>query len=201
MAQRNAGVVSAAAVVLGTIAVALNFVAYAKRIKAEDVSRSSDGICKYPSSPASGVGIVAALMLVAEQIVISVGTGCLCCGPSRSCPSTCAPITALVFFVLSWLTFVIAFIGLIVSAIVNNNSFLANAFPGSNNGEKCYNIHKDSRLFLGAAIWCIISIVLGLLSYFILRASTNRSNQNGNLAYEQGFAMGQTSVKGESIRN
>lgn len=192
---------AAAAAVLGTLAVAFSFIAYATRIKAEDVNISSDGYCIYPSSRAFGLGIVAALFLLIEQTVISAGTGCFCCAGSR-CPSTCGGITAVIFFVISWLTFVIAFLGLISGALINSGSFLATAYPGNNKGNEgivCYNINQDSNssLFLGAAFWSILSIVLGLISYITFKLSRgNSNNQTGvNFANEQGIAMGQPSTQ------
>ncbi|KMT15989.1 hypothetical protein BVRB_3g051720 [Beta vulgaris subsp. vulgaris] len=190
MAQRKGVLMPIIALVLGVIAVALSFLAYSQRIKAEDVGSKKNGVCVYPSSRAYALGMVAAMFLLGEQIIISVATNCFCCCGPRF-PSTCTAITSIILFVCSWITFVIAYIGLIYTAMHNKSSYLAKAYSG-NNGNFC-KLEKDN-LFLGAAIWCIITIILGLISYAFWMCGASNKNNNYQSRYgnsEQGIAMGQ----------
>ncbi|KNA13478.1 hypothetical protein SOVF_116590, partial [Spinacia oleracea] len=100
MARKNGVLMPILAVVLGILAVALSFTAYSKRIKAGDVGPVVNGDCIYPSSAACALGIIAALFLLAEQIVISCGINCFCCCGGRF-SSTCSAVTSLILFVLS----------------------------------------------------------------------------------------------------
>ncbi|KNA13480.1 hypothetical protein SOVF_116610 [Spinacia oleracea] len=88
------------ALLFGALAMAFSLIAYAKRIKAKDVTKPY-GLCVYPSSPSPGLGIVAALFLLVEQIVISAATFCFCCCGQR-CTARCTTIIALLFFIGSW---------------------------------------------------------------------------------------------------
>lgn len=195
MARRFGYLVPITAFILGALAIAFSFVAYAKRIKAVDVT-SINGVCLYPSSIACALGIIAALVLLIEQITLSVGMRCFCCCGVRW-SSKCAAIVAIIIFIFSWFAFVIAFIGLIYTAILNNHKFLVKHHSDNNdNGGVCF-IGKEN-LFLGTAFWCIISTVSGLISYvFWVCAADNRNNVNlqagyGNSANSgQGVAMGQ----------
>ncbi|CAO2821333.1 unnamed protein product [Amaranthus hypochondriacus] len=177
---------------LGAIAVVLSILAYIKSIKVEDVDRDSDGLCVYPSSPASVLGIMAALFLLSQQILISVTTYCFCCGQLR-CSARCTVISSLLFFVCSWITFVIAFMGLLYTSILNNTTYLANAYPGKN-GEIC-NV-GESMLFLAAALLCVISNFLGLICYGFWACSVyyNTNNNRPTLPinhYHQDVVVGQ----------
>ena len=82
----------------------------------------------------------------------------------------------------------ITFTGLIASAIDNNHHHLA---------KKCKTGSDD--LFQGAAIWCVFTVVLSLISYAFFKAGVrrNRSNQRGDtLANEQGnVAIGETTMQ------
>ncbi|XP_010671897.3 uncharacterized protein LOC104888572 [Beta vulgaris subsp. vulgaris] len=145
-------------------------------------------LCVYPSSPSCALGIIAAIFLLAEQIVITVATNCYCCCGVR-CSLRCTAITSLVLFVSSWSTFVIAFMGLIYTAILNNTDYLTKAYPG-NNGKVC-NV-GNAALFLGTACWCVISTGLGLISYAFWVCGIGGSNNDSNeVNQEQGVSMGE----------
>ncbi|XP_057546056.1 uncharacterized protein LOC130825046 isoform X2 [Amaranthus tricolor] len=191
MARRNGAWVPIIAFLLGLIAVVLSFLAYSKRVKSDDIGQKENGACEYPSSAACVLGIFAAIFLLAEQIIISSGTTCFCCCGSRL-SSTCSTIASLILFIISWLTFVIAFLGLIYTAILNNKSYLTKTFSGEN-GDIC-EIGKEN-LFLGAAFWCIITIFLGLISYalWVCGSANGKSYQRtvNSANHGDGIVMGQ----------
>ncbi|XP_021763834.1 uncharacterized protein LOC110728504 [Chenopodium quinoa] len=189
MAQRFRVLVPIFAFVLGILAVVFSFLAYAKRIKAEEVGPKVNGACVYPHTGACALGITAAALLLAEQTLISAAFNCFCCCGVRI-SSTCSAITSIILFVISWITFVIAFMGLLYTAIHNNISYLAK-IQSEDNNHIC-KVGKED-VFLGATIWCIITIVLGLISYaFWAYGAANNTNNNyaSSSNYKQGVAMG-----------
>ncbi|XP_057545802.1 uncharacterized protein LOC130824803 [Amaranthus tricolor] len=87
--------------VLGLIAIILGFTAEGTRIKDDKVMYTEDGECIYPKSPSMALGIIGAIILLIEQILISAASGCFCCRPNP-CPSSCRGIIAVVCFIFSW---------------------------------------------------------------------------------------------------
>ncbi|THG09416.1 hypothetical protein TEA_028015 [Camellia sinensis var. sinensis] len=86
---------------LGLLCAVTGFAAEATRIKGSQVQSDSSSTCNYPSSPAFGLGLTAALALMVAQIIINVTTGCICCrrGPHQSNSNW---TVALICFVVSW---------------------------------------------------------------------------------------------------
>ena len=87
--------------------------------------------------------------------------------------------------------------GLIATAILNNRHYLANKYPRSDTGSGC-NTGKEN-LFLGTAVWCVFTVVLGVVSYSLFSAGVRRDRRrqrDGYLVNEQGnVAMGETQVQ------
>ncbi|KAL2921803.1 Innexin-14 [Bienertia sinuspersici] len=75
--------------------------------------------------------------------------------------------------------------------VILYNGFLAKSYTGKNVGDcNVFNEH----LFLGAGFWCIITTVLGLISYafWVWGAYSTQYNSQGQaLDQEQGIAMGE----------
>ncbi|CAO2838607.1 unnamed protein product [Amaranthus hypochondriacus] len=198
MAGRNGAFVPVVAILFGALAVLFSFIAYAKRIKAEDVSANvDDGSCVYRRSPASVLSVFAAIFLLTAQIIISVAANCFCCCGVR-CVSRCTTITSLILFVLSWVTFFLAFLGFVATAILNSSNYLSSKHSTTNNDglelvQNCY-IGKGT-FFLSAAIWCIITLILSLSSYAISACTSEAQHRNvhlqGTAGYDVGVAMGQ----------
>ncbi|XP_026401901.1 uncharacterized protein LOC113297591 [Papaver somniferum] len=94
---------------LGIVSAALGFAAEAKRIKVSEVQFSAPGMCTYPRSPALALGLTASVALVLAQVTINVSAGCVCCKTNVH-PSNSNWTLALVCFVFSWFTFIIAFL-------------------------------------------------------------------------------------------
>ncbi|XP_021760695.1 uncharacterized protein LOC110725538 [Chenopodium quinoa] len=173
MIRRNVVLLPMAVLLLGVFAVTFSFIAYATRIKDKDVTKSK-GVCRYPSSPADALGIIAALFILAQQIVLRLAIKCFCCCGQRF-SKRCSYITSLFFYICSWLTFVIAFVGLIYTAMLNNSHYLAKTYPGIN-GDDC-NVGNE-KYYIGDALWCIISTVLGLTSYAFWVKGTAKTSDN-----------------------
>ncbi|XP_021725938.1 uncharacterized protein LOC110693124 [Chenopodium quinoa] len=134
--------------VLGLIAVVMGFVAEATKVKGDQVIFTQDyGACFYPTSPSVALGIVASIILLIQQILISSATGCFCCR-RNPCPSTCSGITALICFIFSWLVFIGAFVMLMYASILNTTKYLEDAT--NTLGEGC--LVPKSGYFIGAGV-------------------------------------------------
>ncbi|KAL2921518.1 hypothetical protein RDABS01_013009 [Bienertia sinuspersici] len=161
--------------VLGLIAAVMGFAAEGTRIKAKQVGFTAAGTCVYPNSPSMALGIVAAIILLIEQILISGATGCFCCrGTPTSCPSTCKGITGLVCFIFSWLVFVGAFVALISAAILNNGDTLAKSYTVDDHCPL-----NNSNFFIVAGVLCVVSVTLGLISYIALISNDKKTISRG----------------------
>lgn len=67
----------------------------------DEVIQVSSTTCKYPRSPAMGLGLTAALSLLLAQVMINVSTGCVCCVRGARPPAS-KWRTAVICFVISW---------------------------------------------------------------------------------------------------
>ncbi|XP_031255406.1 uncharacterized protein LOC116113395 [Pistacia vera] len=173
---------------LGLLSAATGFGAEATRIKGSDVDTTDPSQCSYPRSPALGLGLTAAVSLMIAQITINVATGCICCrrGPH---PSQSNWTIALVCFVVSWFTFVIAFLLLLTGAALNDQHGEESMYFGS---YYCYVVKPG--VFAGGAVLSLASVALGILYYLTLNSvKNNNSNLWGNSSgpHEGGIAMGQ----------
>lgn len=140
----------------------LGFIAEGTKLEPDDIGMSRTE-CVYPANPAFALGLVAALLLLMAQITVSAaGRCCGCCKPRGAAFSMSKRNIGLVFAVLSWVAAVIAEIYLVQGAVWN-----APVTREINSG--CYFV-KDG-VFRRAAILSIIATVLGIKSYFLLRAA------------------------------
>lgn len=140
----------------------LGFIAEGTKLEPGDIGRSRIE-CVYPANPAFALGLVAALLLLVAQITVSAaGRCCGCCKPRGAGFSVSKRNIGVVFSVLSWVAAVIAEIYFVQGAVWN-----APVTREINSG--CY-LLKDG-VFRRAAILSIIATVLGIKSYFLLRAA------------------------------
>lgn len=183
MESRNKGILVCVLVgFLGLLSAVLGYVAEAKRIKGSQVKFSSPSECVYPRSPALALGLTAAVCLMVAQVIINVATGCICCrrGPQSS---TSHWTLAIVCFVVSWFTFVIAFLLLLTGAALNDEHGEENIYFGSYN---CYVVKRG--VFAGAASLSLASVALGIIYYHLTLTATKLNPQTGAGG---GIVMGQ----------
>ncbi|XP_050386489.1 protein VASCULATURE COMPLEXITY AND CONNECTIVITY [Argentina anserina] len=168
---------------LGLVSAATGFAAEATRIKGSQVQFVNATQCEYPRTAALGLGFTAAVALMVAHIIINVSTGCICCkripGPSNS-----SWTIALVCFVVSWFSFVIAFLLLLTGSALNERHGVESMYFGS---YYCYVVKPG--VFAGGAVLSLASLVLGIFYYITL---TSAKKNNDNLC-SQGptIAMGQ----------
>ncbi|KAB1205505.1 hypothetical protein CJ030_MR7G025998 [Morella rubra] len=123
--------------------------------------------CVYPRSPAMFLGLFAALALMIAQIIIYVSTGCICCQRSPY-PSNSTWRVALVCFVFSWFTFVIAFLLLLTGAALNDEHGEESMYFGN---YYCYVVKPG--VFAGGALLSFASLIFGLIYYLALTSAKN----------------------------
>ncbi|XP_044979055.1 uncharacterized protein LOC123446545 [Hordeum vulgare subsp. vulgare] len=141
----------------------LGFIAEATKLEPNDIVVSGTE-CVYPANPAFALGLVAALLLLVAQITVSAaGRCCGCCKPRGGAGfSVSKRNIGVVFSVLSWVAAVIAELYFVQGAAWN-----APVTREVDSG--CYFVRDGA--FRRAAILSIIATVLGIKSFFLLRAA------------------------------
>ncbi|KAJ7982705.1 Protein of unknown function (DUF1218) [Quillaja saponaria] len=175
---------------LSLLTAATGFAAEATRIKGSQVQLNSPTQCSYPRSPALPLGLTAAVALLIAQIIINVSSGCICCKRSPH-PTNSKWTVAVVCFVVSWFTFVIAFLLLLTGAALNDQHGGENIYFGN---YYCYVVKPG--VFTGGAILAQVSIALGTLYYLMLTQAKNSGNPWGDPPFpnQGGIAMGQPQI-------
>ncbi|KAI4295320.1 hypothetical protein L6164_035377 [Bauhinia variegata] len=181
--ERKVLLVCSVVVFLGLLSAATSFAAEGTRTKASQVQFVTPTRCSYPRSPALPLGLTGALALMMAHIVINVSNGCICCRRNPRVPDSTWRL-ALVCFVLSWFTFVIAFLLLLTGAALNDQHGEEGFYLGSYN---CYVVKPG--VFAGGAILSLASVTFGLVYYLSLSAAKN-GNTWGD-SNQGGIAMGQ----------
>ncbi|KAK2632021.1 uncharacterized protein LOC104430322 [Eucalyptus grandis] len=177
------GVICGVVGFLGLLSAATGFAAEATRIKASEVTQ-----CEYPRTPAVSLGSTAVLTLLIAQVIISMATGCICCRRNTH-PSTSSGTIAVICFILSWITFVIAFFLLLTAAALNDRHAAANRYDWYGN---CYVVKPG--VSAGGALLSLATVTLGMISYLALTSAKNNADQgwgNAPLPNQGGVAMGQ----------
>ncbi|XVE62233.1 hypothetical protein DITRI_Ditri06bG0101500 [Diplodiscus trichospermus] len=185
--ERKSLVLCSIVAFLGVLAAATGFAAEATRIKASEVKVVSTTQCSYPRSPALGLGLTAAAALLIAQIIINSATGCICCRrTSQTWNSNWTK--ALIFYVVSWFTFVIAFLLLLTGSALNDQHGEESVYFGN---YYCYIVKPG--VFAGGAVLAVASIILGILYYLTLNMAKNTTGPWGNapVPNQGGIAMGQ----------
>ncbi|XP_068635831.1 protein DESIGUAL 2 [Aristolochia californica] len=164
--ERNVLLVCISVGFLGILAAALGFAAEAKRVKVSDVQLTSSETCKYPQSPALGLGFAAALAILMAQIIINTAAGCICC-KKHPHPSSTNWTIAFVSFVVSWVTFIIAFLLLLTGAALNDQHGEEQMYFGN------YCFVVKAGVFSGGSILSMASVCLGIIYYLTLLSDKN----------------------------
>lgn len=191
--ERQAIILCSVVGFLGILSAASGFAAEAKRVKGSQVQFPNPDECIYPASPALGLGLTAALALLMAQIIINAASGCICCrkGLHRSNSNW---TLALICFVVSWFTFVIAFLLLLTGAALNNQHGEENLYFGN---YYCYVVKPG--VFAGAAVLSLASIILGIIYYLTLTREKNTGDHP--LTGQGGIAMAQPQIPPQNAPN
>ncbi|CAA7410998.1 unnamed protein product [Spirodela intermedia] len=144
---------------LGIVSAILGFAAEAKRVKASQVDLSNAEFCDYPSTPAPGLGLAAAGLLVLAQVIIHAFAGCLCC-KNRTSSSGGYWTAAWIAFIFSWIAFVIGLLMLISAAVQNMRR---DHVSGGYFIRYCYVVKPG--VSAGGAALALTSVLLGIIYY------------------------------------
>ncbi|XP_050254191.1 protein MODIFYING WALL LIGNIN-2-like isoform X2 [Quercus robur] len=189
MMERKVLLICFVAGFLGLLSAATGFGAEGTRIKSSQVQVTAISECVYPRSPAMALGLTSALSLMIAQIIINVSTGCICCKRNPH-PSNSNWTVALICFVVSWFTFVIAFLLLLTGAALNDQHGDESAYFNY----YCYVVKPG--VFAGGAMLSLASVALGIIYYLTLTSAKNGDSLWGNPSTpnQGGIAMGQPQI-------
>ncbi|XP_047328143.1 uncharacterized protein LOC124931665 [Impatiens glandulifera] len=168
--ERKAIVICSVVGFLGLLSAVLGFAAEGTKIKASQVEFPSPSTCIYPKSPALSLGLSAAISLMVAQIILNVATGCICCKRGRHQQSSNWTL-ALVYFVVSWFTFVVAFLLMLTGAALNDQHGEESMYFGN---YYCYVVKPG--VFSGAALLSVASVGLGIAYFLAVSSTKNRAD-------------------------
>ncbi|KAL6639395.1 hypothetical protein ACP70R_023125 [Stipagrostis hirtigluma subsp. patula] len=154
-------IVQAVVILLDVIAFGLGVAAEQRRSKATVTTDSEKNYdyCSYDSDIATGYGVGALLLLAAAQVVLMTASRCFCCGRglkpggSRAC--------ALILFLFTWLTFLIAEVCLLAGSVRNAYHTRYRTFYGD--GISCETLRKG--VFAAGAAFTFFTAILGEFYY------------------------------------
>ncbi|XP_050206062.1 uncharacterized protein LOC126655798 [Mercurialis annua] len=172
--ERKALILCCVVGLLGLLSASTGFGAEGTRIKGSEVQFTSATQCTYPRSPALALGLTSATSLMLAQVIINVATGCICCKRSPHTSNSNWTI-ALLCFVVSWFTFVIAFLLLLTGAALNDQHGEESMYFGN---YYCYVVKPG--VFAGGALLALASVTLGILYYLTLNIAKSVNHQWGN---------------------
>ncbi|KAJ7520143.1 hypothetical protein O6H91_20G068700 [Diphasiastrum complanatum] len=167
--QRSDIIVCTAIILLGVVAAVLGLIAETKRIKASQVI-SSNGHCIYPSNSALLLGVIAAFSLLLGQVIANVAGGCICCirGANGPYPSSSSKTIAILSLILSWVTFLNAFVLLLAGASLQNRHQQDDQWFGG----RCFVVKPG--VFVTGALLSLATAGFGLV-YFLAVSKVQRT--------------------------
>ncbi|CAH8320147.1 unnamed protein product [Eruca vesicaria subsp. sativa] len=177
---------------LGLLSAITAFAAEATKIKKSQVNiTTSDSLttCSYHRSPAYSLGFASAVFLMIAQIIVSIGSGCFCCrkGPA---PSRSNWIISLICFIVSWFTFVIAFLVLLSGAVLNDEHAEEATYTDT---YFCYIV--STGVFSTGSVLSLVTVALGIVYYLCLNSSNQNVGDTRTVANQGGgIAMGQPQI-------
>ncbi|KAK8657014.1 hypothetical protein V6N13_098948 [Hibiscus sabdariffa] len=168
--------------VLGMTSVATGFAAEFTRLTASQVNEDVYEQCSYPFSPAPLLSITSAVTLLIAKIIINLATGCFCCR-ARTAQSNRSK--AFCFYIVSWITFIIAMVLLLIGAKLSERHDEAVVRNGY---YYCYVM--KSGVFAGGAVLAALCCIFGIIYYHTIK-SEGEDAGNTPFPNEGGMAMAQ----------
>ncbi|KAG6545508.1 hypothetical protein Mapa_013110 [Marchantia paleacea] len=168
--------------VLDIVAFGLAIGAETQRSKATKENDGTSFYCQYTHDRASGLAIGALLFLLVGQAIVMGLTSCLCCGSATYKPGK-ARVWAIILFSLSWTTFIIAELCLLVGARLN--TIRTHAIVNfSENDDPIDDLHckqvKKSLFGAGAAFTFLTLLFSELYYVSVTKASEGSWQQSYN---------------------
>jgi len=150
---------------MGLLAAVLGFVAEAKRDPGHTAELIEGGkACLSPKSHATLWAIVSELLLLVAQLIVNGAARFVCCGGSYR--SGWKKTIAIICFVLSWISFLVA-IGLFMQGVIKS---LQRQKSTDIHDGKCWvskPVAVNSGIFVGGSFLALTSISLGIIYYIL----------------------------------
>ncbi|CAM8988660.1 unnamed protein product [Rhodiola kirilowii] len=127
--------------------------------------------CVYDSDIATGFGVGAFLLLLLTQIIVMIASRCFCCGKALIPGGSRA--WAVVFFIFSWIAFIIAEACLLAGS-VQNAYHTKYRFKVINHDTSCEMLRKG--VFAAGAAFILFTSLLSQF-YYMCYSKANRSHQ------------------------
>lgn len=124
------------------------------------------------------------------QSIINTVAGCICC-KRHPVPSDTNWSVALISFIISWCTFIIAFLLLLTGAALNDQRGEENMYFGS----FCYVVKPG--VFSGGAVLALASVALAIV-YYVALSSSKGPPPTFATPQNHGIAMGQPVIPQQS---
>ncbi|KAL3690300.1 hypothetical protein R1sor_016609 [Riccia sorocarpa] len=168
--------------VLDIVAFGLAIGAETQRSQATKVKNINDVYCQYTQDKASGLAIGALVFLLIGQAIVMGLTSCLCCSATSYKPGK-HRIFAIVFFCLSWTTFIISELCLLVGARLNTLR-TRSVVNFSDDGDPADDLHcrqVKKSLFAAGAAFTFLTLCFSELYYIsVTRASEGSWQESYN---------------------
>lgn len=120
--------------------------------------------CQYTTDIATGLAAGALIFLLIAQLFISVVTRCLCCGGTGYKPGG-ARVLAVVVFIFSWISFIIAAAALLAGASQNKIQ-TKGLFYSTGPNVTCRQVQKS--LFAAGAAFTFLTMLLAEVYYVLV---------------------------------
>ncbi|KAK8660305.1 hypothetical protein V6N13_051233 [Hibiscus sabdariffa] len=175
---------------LGMISAGLGIAAEVTRVKASQVKLDIFSQCSYPQSHALVFSIISAAALLIAHVIINAATNCFCC---KTTTPRSQMSTALCFYIISWITFVIA-IGLLLTGAKLNERHDASVIR--NGYYYCYVIKPG--VFAAGAVLAALSCLFGVFYYHTLNSNIEGGSNGPVVPNQGGIAMAQPQFPSEN---
>ncbi|TYH60239.1 hypothetical protein ES332_D08G279700v1 [Gossypium tomentosum] len=157
------------AVLLGIISVFTGFGAEITRVKASQVEVDWYGDCSYPKSPAHVLGLTSAATLLTAKITMDTATGCW--ERTNQSPPNYNRNKALLLYITSWITFIVAIVLLLKGAVSKDQNDQA-----IERNDMYYCPVVKAGIFAAGASFAAISFISGVLLFQTLNPKGEDAN-------------------------
>ncbi|CAL4908389.1 unnamed protein product [Urochloa decumbens] len=159
-------VLSVVVLLFAVASAVLGFVAESKTLTPDEI-KYSGGVCVYPAKPAYMLGICAAALLVAAQVIASVASLCCSCFKPRGGATGPKLKKAASSIVLSWVAAAAAAAASYAQGVSWNAATTRDAVVDGLFIKQCE--YLRGAVFMRAALLGLAAAVLGICAYAILR--------------------------------
>ncbi|KAL1088641.1 hypothetical protein V6Z11_D08G266300, partial [Gossypium hirsutum] len=141
------------------------------RVKASQVEVDWYGDCSYPKSPAHVLGLTSAATLLTAKIIMDTATGCSHWERTNQSPPNYNRNKALLLYITSWITFIVAIVLLLKGAVSKDQNDQA-----IERNDMYYCPVVKAGIFAAGASFAAISFISGVLLFQTLNPKGEDAN-------------------------